>query len=170
MSREVVIAMGPVSAAILALLISRWEQTLRHFNRPRDLVYILLTLGFLGASPIIAALAVDATNPSAAVNAVQCFGAVWGTMLILGPLVADVWGVFTARVGERAASLVAGCIAGVFVVGSFAAAIVLLPWWLLLVVVGASVLVTTVQVRYGARFRRLFTGTDQRESRAKVSS
>lgn len=166
MSRDVVIAMGPVSLAILALLVGRWTETLRLWTRPRDLAYVVATLLFLGASPVIAAFAVD-SEPPAWLFAIQCFGVVWGMMLVVAPLVVDVEKALATDIGEGPALVL---FLGVGLAGLLAAFVYLViaadaPWWLWLAVIVAAVAKTEVRLRYGPVLRPLVSRIPSHTSR-----
>ena len=158
-SREFVIAMGPASAAMLALICARWSEVQRVWSAPTNQLYVGATLLCLGTSVVAAPLAIETAHPSALVGAVQIFGVVWASTLVIGTFVPDIWSSLTAGLDESRA-LVLACLAAATALLCLLAlaayvAVTTMPWWTILAILAVATARATLYDRYGSVVRRL---------------
>jgi hypothetical protein len=130
-SRELVIAFGPISAGILAGLIGRWDRTLAHYKaRGGSLVGLGVALACLAFSIVAAGVtAGEKGDPATMVYVVQSFGVSWGLLYLLFPLLSELFDAVKEEWSPvRTRRVVTGLELGAVAVPVVIVALIW-PWW-----------------------------------------
>jgi hypothetical protein len=151
MTKDFMVAAGPVAGLIFGLLVGRPEATKSVLTRPSDYGYLAATLIALAATPIIALSYVGGGHPVAPLGAVEIVGIVWGSMFAVAPLLLDLGKELVPTFGEI--KVLAGALAALSVplLAALAYLITQVPWWLAVGVMPVAVVKTVLDKRYRAR-------------------